>query len=112
MPKRPRQAHIPASQIRRPRKVVRRPFSGGEPATEPTFADTPSFVPPSSGSAPVDTRPRRRLELLQRADPQVRVVPGQLPTFEKGYLQHELRQITLTAGSLLGVIIVLAVLLR
>lgn len=110
MPKRPRQAHIPASQIRR-RKTVRRPGES-DASGEPVFADTPAFVPPSSGSGPVDTRPRRRLELLQRAEPQVRVVPGQLPTFEKGYLQHELRQISLTAGSLLALIIVLAVLLR
>lgn len=111
MPKRPRQAHIPSSQIRR-RKPTRRPVDGNGAALEPAFADTPAFVPPSSGSGPIDTRPRRRLEMLQRAEPQVRVVPGQLPTFEKGYLKHELRQITLTAGSLLALIIVLAVVLR
>jgi hypothetical protein len=37
---------------------------------------------------------------------------GQLPTFERGYLVEELRRIAMTAGSLLALIVVLAVVLR
>jgi hypothetical protein len=39
-------------------------------------------------------------------------VPGQLPVFERAYLVGELRRIALTAGSLLAIIIVLAIVLR
>jgi hypothetical protein len=42
----------------------------------------------------------------------IRVIPGQLPTFERAYLVKELRQILLTAGSLLAVIIALSFVLR
>jgi len=39
-------------------------------------------------------------------------VAGQLPTFERAYLIEELRRISITAGSLLALIIVLTILLR
>jgi hypothetical protein len=82
---------------------------------EPVFADPPvGEVNGFGAQAPVDTRPARRLELLRSSRDQatVRVVPGQLPTFERAYLVGELRRIALTAGALLAVIIVLAFVLR
>ncbi len=59
-------------------------------------------------------RPGRRLELVTRTRDSVslRAIPGQLPTFERSYLVRELRQITLTAGVLLAVIIALSLVLR
>jgi hypothetical protein len=56
----------------------------------------------------------RRLELVTRDREQtvVRVIPGQLPTFERSYLISELRRIGMISGSLLALIIVLTVLLR
>jgi hypothetical protein len=120
VPKKSRQAHVP-SQIRK-RKARR---AGQVPAypdsldeVEPVFADPPNFMNGVAGmgdaSGPVETRPARRLELLRssREQASVRVVPGQLPTFERAYLVGELRRIALTAGSLLAVIIVLALVLR
>jgi hypothetical protein len=41
-----------------------------------------------------------------------RVAPGQLPTYERGYLMEELRRISLISGGLLAVVLVLTVLLR
>ena len=118
MPKKARRAHVP-QQVVRKRKPTRRsePLTPGvdeEPESEPTFADPPAFVHPSAQSGPVDTRPHRRLELLTRAREQtvVRVIPGQLPTFERAYLVNELRRITMTAGVLLAIIILLAIILR
>ena len=64
--------------------------------------------------APV-ARGGRRLELLTNSHEQagtVRVVPGQLPTFERAYLVNELRRILITAGTLLCVIIFLSLVLR
>jgi len=121
VPKRPRQAHIP-SQVRK--RKVRRPgeAAAGQPRSypeEPAFVQDPvnGFGAAAFGaSGPVDTRPRvgRRLELINRSSEQaaVRVVPGQLPVFERAYLVGELRRIALTAGSLLAIIIVLAIVLR
>jgi hypothetical protein len=67
-------------------------------------------------STPASTAPRqrRRLESLarDRETSAVRIVPGQLPTFERSYLVHELRNIAITAGILLTLIIVLAIVLR
>jgi hypothetical protein len=81
---------------------------------EPVFADEPTFVPPTAGSGPVDTRPRRRLASLSGVSEGG--VPfraaGQLPTFERAYLVRELRQIGLTSLSLLSLIVVLALILR
>ena len=58
----------------------------------------------------------RRLQLLtqRRSEAQaaVRVVPGQLPTFERAFLVSELRRIVVTAGALLALIVVLAIVLR
>jgi hypothetical protein len=84
---------------------------------EPVFADEPAFMGlPGGATGPIDTRPRvgRRLELINRSTEQaaIRVVPGQLPIIEHAYLITELRRIAMTAGSLLAIIIVLAILLR
>ena len=72
----------------------------------------------SDAGGPVETRPwrrgGRRLELL-RGGPEtasVRVIPGQLPTYERGFLTDELRRIAITAGGLLLLVIILAVVLR
>jgi hypothetical protein len=85
---------------------------------ELAFADPPEFMngvaAMGDASGPVETRPYRRLEVLRssREPGAVRVVPGQLPTFERAYLVNELRRITLTAGLLFAVIVGLAFLLR
>ena len=89
---------------------------------EPNFADEPLMaggVATGIGSGPVDTRPQprpvgRRLEMLRgsRETTAVRVTPGQLPTYERGFLQDELRRITLISGGLLAVILILTVFLR
>lgn len=118
MPKKARRAHVP-QQVVRKRKTARRPeppspIVDDAPEPEPALADPPAAVTPAARSGRVETRPRRRLELLTRARDQatVRVVPGQLPTFERAYLVNELRRITITAGSLLAIIVLLAILLR
>jgi hypothetical protein len=88
---------------------------------EPNFADEPMVQPgvPGVGTGPVDTRPiprvGRRLEVLRgaRSDAATaRATPGQLPTYERSFLQEELRRIALISGGLLGVILGLTVLLR
>lgn len=128
VPKRPRQAHIPAQQ--RSSRKPKRPFmtasgraaEASEELFEPNFADEPAFVggalPNQSG--PIDTRPQprtgggRRLQML-RGNPEhagIRVIPGQLPTYERGYLMEELRRIALISGGLLALVLVLTVLLR
>jgi hypothetical protein len=125
VPKRPRQAHIPAQQ--RTSRKPKRPFmtagqraEAAEELFEPNFADEPIISGPAFGgqSGPVDTRPQpragRRLQML-RGNPEhtaVRVSPGQLPTYERGYLMEELRRISLISGALLAVVLVLTVLLR
>ncbi len=111
MPKRPRQSHIP-SQIRR-----RKPRREGtvQNLPEPVFADEPAVAMPGvGGSGPVDTRPRRRLQSLAQASEGGTLfrAAGQLPTFERSYLVRELRQIGITSFSLLGLIIVLALIIR
>ena len=70
-------------------------------------------------NGPVDTRPQprvggRRLQTL-RGSPEtggVRITPGQLPTYERSFLQEELRRIAMISGSLLALILVLFVVLR
>ena len=127
VPKRPRQAHIPAQQ--RTSRKPKRPFmtasqraEAAEELFEPNFADEPLIsggVSTGIGSGPVDTRPQpriggRRLQTL-RGNPDtgaVRITPGQLPTYERSFLQEELRRIAMISGGLLAVILVLAVLLR
>src|SRR3954468_15294989 len=97
VPKRPRQAHIPAQQ--RSSRKPRRPFmtaseraEASEELFEPTFADEPLFAGAAlpSQSGPIDTRPQpragRRLQML-RGNPEhtaLRISPGQLPTYERG----------------------------
>jgi len=131
MPKKSRQAHIP-SQVRKRKARKPAPLRAVEPAVdpisgEPLFADSVPSLDLNlralgDASGPVETRPHRRLALLQsrqaEAAPQqgqaqttLRSVPG-LPSFDRSYLTSELRQIALTAGSLLALIIVLAVVLR
>jgi len=138
MPKKRRQAHIPQQQTRK-RRVARRPEFAPVPAPEervdldgnPIFAD-PVAAPDATaqwGSAgPVETRPqwigsagrqqrqpgRRMAELRGGASGQgaARIVAGQLPTFERGYLREELRRIAITAGSLFGIIILLTIVMR
>jgi hypothetical protein len=90
---------------------------------EPNFADPPLIqggVSTGIGSGPVDTRPQiragRRLEMLRgnvnRETATSRVLPGQLPTYERGYLMEELRRIMLISGALLAVVLILTVVLR
>jgi hypothetical protein len=111
VPKKPRQAHIPASQIKR--RKVRRPQNGASAATAPfTPEGDATFVAGAAPARPSETRVQRRLEQLQRSDATVRSLPGQLPTFDPGYLHRELMQIGITGGSLLALIIVLALVLR
>jgi hypothetical protein len=121
VPKRPRQSHIPA-QIRK-RKPARRPFANG---TDVAPLDAPAVEPSPAGEAwqaePPEPRPHRiavvragrRQEQLARSQDQLttRIVPGQLPTFERAYLMDELRRIFIISAVLLALIIVLAVVLR
>jgi hypothetical protein len=126
VPKKPRQAHVPAQQ--RSNRKPKRPFmtasqraAASEELFAPNFADEPVFaagaLPGQTG--PVDTRPQpragRRLEMLRgggRETAAMRITPGQLPTYERSFLQEELRRIALISGGLLGVILGLTVLLR
>jgi hypothetical protein len=126
VPKRPRQAHVPAQQ--RSTRKPKRPFmtssqraEAEEELFEPNFADTPFNSGPALGGqgGPVDTRPQpragRRLEMLRGSanrDLAIRITPGQLPTYERSFLQEELRRISMISGALLAVILVLTVVLR
>lgn len=136
MPKKRRQAHIPQQQTRK-RRVARRPEFAPVPAPEervdldgnPIFADdVVAPTPAYDATGPVETRPqwigsagrqqrqpgRRMAELRGGASGQgaARIVAGQLPTFERGYLREELRRIAITAGSLFGIIILLTIVMR
>jgi hypothetical protein len=131
VPKKPRQAHVPQQQ-RRKRKPQRpfmtaaaraaEPVPEDETSFEPNFADEPAFMGTAAAAmagqtGPVDTRPQprgRRLEALRgtRDQAAIRVTPGQLPTYERSFLQDELRRITIIFGGLLALILVLTVLLR
>src|SRR4051794_33369694 len=124
MPKRPRQAHVPPQAVNRKRKP-RRPFLSamepGEAATQyeedaPSFADEPTSMqqmPAYMGARPpVDTAPprrNRRLDAIRGGleGGGVRVIPGQLPTYERAFLTDELKRIAITAGGLLAVVIIL-----
>jgi hypothetical protein len=99
-----------------------RAAEASEELFEPNFADEPltrGGIATGIATGPVDTRPQpragRRLQML-RGDPEhsgvTRILPGQLPTYERGYLMEELRRITLISGGLLAIILVLTVLLR
>lgn len=72
--------------------------------------------PHGGASGPIDTRPRvgRRQEMVSRGREQtnIRVVPGQLPVFERSYLMTELRRIFTISGGLLAIIILLAFVMR
>ena len=63
---------------------------------------------------PTEARTRRRFDTLTQAREPVatRTVSGQLPTFERSYLETELKTIGVITGALLGLIVVLTVLLR
>jgi hypothetical protein len=127
VPKRPRQAHVPAQQ--RSTRKPKRPFmtassraaEAAEELFEPNFADEPLVAGVSTGigSGPIDTRPQprvggRRLQMVRGTGEQtgLRITPGQLPTYERSFLQEELRRITLISGGLLALILVLTILLR
>jgi hypothetical protein len=135
MPKKRRQAHIPQQNTTRRRRPVRRPEFNAAPQErtdldgQPIFADdVASPTPAYDATGPVETRPHwiggatapqrtpgRRTAQLRRAGSEAtgaRVLAGQLPTFERGYLADELRRIALTAGSLFALIIVLAIIMR
>lgn len=64
---------------------------------------------PGASRGPRTPRAPRPLEAPR---PSAQRVAGQLPTFERAYLMEELRRITMTAGSLLILIVVLALVLR
>jgi hypothetical protein len=124
VPKRPRQSHIPqqATRRRKPRRI----FNGAVTADDadideaPVYADPPVFnsIGGSDAGGPVETRPwqrtGRRMEMLRGGNQttSVRVIPGQLPTYERSFLKDELTRIFVTAGSLLLLIIILAIVLR
>jgi len=89
----------------------------GDLAPEGVLAADAAFVGAASSPAPTAVAParqHRRLEQLRGVDTAggVRVIPGQLPTFERRYLVRELRQISVISGSLLAVIIALTIILR
>lgn len=135
MPKKRRQAHIP-QQVRK-RKPARRLAASAAPEQRagldgsPTFANdvrAPAVSAHASIDGPVEERGdwpgqaiatetprRRRLEELrqrQQSAPARAAATGQLPTFERAYLMSELRRISITAGTLLALIVVLAIVLR
>src|ERR671918_3193682 len=121
MPKKRRAAHIPQQTARRRKAAPRRDFApappeqprDGEPPADadgnPIFAgETADWSSATAGftpTGPVETRPhwigsqtvrregRRRAELRGGATGQVRVTPGQLPTYERAYLVNELQRI-------------------
>jgi hypothetical protein len=101
----------------------------------PIFADDAAPLggagPGAFGDAtgPVETRPewinrpaqqprrqpgRRTAQLRQRGTSEgaARILAGQLPTFERSYIADELRRIVLITGSLLVMIIILAIVMR
>jgi len=115
MPKKSRRAHVPNQAAKRKgRRPGPAPAASAPLAEEPTFAEPPVAEVPGYTANVVGTRPLRRLEQLRASREQtaVRVVPGQLPTYERAYLVGELRRIALTAGSLFALLIVLTILLR
>jgi hypothetical protein len=116
MPKRARQAHIP-KQVTRKRKTARRDggvTTGADPYLDISrpiqVADGISRDP--AGPIPMPARPAQSRPAAAPVRPGTLRAAGQLPTFERAYLVDELRRIALTAGSLLALIIVLALTLR
>jgi hypothetical protein len=119
MPKRARQAHVP-KQVTRKRKAVRR--DGGVTTGADPYLDVSGPIQVASGMArdpvgpiPMPARPapaRPQAPVTAPVRPGTLRAAGQLPTFERGYLVEELRRIAMTAGSLLALIVVLAVVLR
>ena len=123
---------------RRPVRPVRRPNfqpapepspEGGElEDDEPSFADAPVGAIPGIGTTgPVETRPHwnarnervqgRRLAQLRRSSGEERGPPrsssvGMLPTFAAGYIRDEIRQILLTTGAMIALLVVLTFVLR
>jgi hypothetical protein len=95
---------------------------------EPVFADEPAVTVPGYGaSGPVETRPHwiarnervqgRRLAQLRRSSGEERGVSrssatGVLPTFAIGSIAAEIRQIAITTGAMVALLIVLAIVLR
>ena len=118
MPKRARQAHIP-KQVTRKRKPVRR--DGGVTTGADAYLDVSGPIQVATGMSrdpvgpipmPARPAPSRPQAPATPARPGTLRAAGQLPTFERGYLLEELRRIAMTAGGLLALIIVLAVVLR
>jgi hypothetical protein len=126
MPRRKR----PVRPVRRP-NFQPAPEASSEPLDEdeePTFADEPVGAIPGLGSTgPVDTRTQRvardqrvqgrRLEQLRRSSGEERGAPrssatGMLPTFATGTITGEIRQILITTGAMVALLIVLALVLR
>jgi hypothetical protein len=117
MPKKTRQAHVPKQQVAKRRQPRRTIAAQVAPPAAPAFAETPAEDDVTSVAAradPVATRPRRRLEVVQRTHEPVslRTLPGQLPTFERAYMVRELRTIGVISTSLLALIILLTFVLR
>lgn len=118
MPKRPRQAHVPKQSTRKRRQrrdSVTVPADAyldvSGPVSIPGYGRDPvgPIVMPGASRGPRTPRAPRPLEAPR---PSAQRVAGQLPTFERAYLMEELRRITMTAGSLLILIVVLALVLR
>jgi hypothetical protein len=118
---------VPAQQRanrkpKRPFATAAQPAQPAEELFEPNFADEPLVAGGGSayvGRGPVDTTPRpragRRLEMLRGGGQEAvtaRVAPGQLPTYDRGYLHDELKRITVISVGLLVLILVLTLVLR
>lgn len=100
----------------------------------PIFADDAAMsgaLEAYTGSGPVETRPewigstaapeparrqpgRRTAQLRQRGTSEgaARIMAGQLPTFERAYINDELRRIAIISGVLFTLIVVLAIVMR
>ena len=121
-------------QVRRP-NFQPAPEPPSEPIEEdsgeapPTFADEAAISIPAYGAGgPVETRPHwisrdqrvqgRRMAQLRRSSGEDRGVArtttstGMMPTFAMGSISGEIRQILITTGAMLVLIVVLTVLLR
>lgn len=138
---RKRPAKSPQQGSRRRRAPKRPEFSPGPDAPgtperidldgKPIFADdvaSPEGAVAYAGPGPVETRPEwiartpepartpgRRTAQLRRAgasEGAARIMAGQLPVFERSYINDELRRIAIISTSLFALIIVLAIVMR
>jgi hypothetical protein len=116
MPKRARQAHIPKKAPSRRRKARRPAVVTGSDAyldvSGPISAAPFGSEPVAPIPLPTRDGPRPRTQQAQALRSSAARASGQLPVFERSYLVEELRRIATTAGSLLALIVILALVLR